>query len=996
VLLLNIMKAYFQNKYDQGVYRVRPIFNITIETLYTLSINKIEFCRHALTIHKTISGVNHDAYNLPRKSYILDYLAIFSEFTSLEELNELIQNEIFEPPNTGICAVLQPYWCGNNSSLYPTLGSYGVGYIRVYSQGTAKDGLYFADKWTGAVRKLPVDAAVLTKLDECKLFTETPHCLNEEQLAEIKSVEIHDKPYSRYDSSGGKSIWQEMAHERALVLNYGQHLTEEALSCRGDIAKPTAYLTILANDVSLEMGANYKVDANMPLLLQLLPEDRRDAMSALYLTAERINAHALEAQQIDLNKLFMLKQTVISNYVSLMGLDGIAQLRSRLAGTVLSLERYCDNLPTLPPAMLEPLTSYYQSHQTLIKENQDEANAWNMVLMTLSTLLNMYGHKGDTFIQELLQLSDNRTPSDCSNALARALLKHFLHQMQLHNELQELTVNIDEINVQTLFNRIPHDKFTKLVNAYSSMHESPYKAVFLHLFKLDLTGGSIEKFFNEINQDDPLGKILALHNQSIRNQLRAQNIDPISALNYKKTIEYIVFPDVDYASNHMNSLVVLWSYATPLKKAVTEEISKLKSVEAVAGIQKNTTLINQLNSISNSIKTLEDLIQKNKKSESLHQPHILASILTTEENISLLKKIERNLNALKKNTALLSPQFKEFSNHFIENFPQGLSMKGDGSATKKYNLPHYFRVEQWSKESPMTFFLGDEVGCCLSTDGEAFPAMVERRLDDAVLFHVAIDQATGKPVALIWLYLAETTQGRVSLVANFFEVQAKYAQNEHLRLALLQILLSFTHQYCLDNPHIAGFYMNPLSYGWNLNDLNSYCIETLDIVDKLGGPFVPDVNLDKPDNDSEQKFKIKTYTKDLYYLASLCNETKQFHLFSPDILENTFVKGVCCLTSMIETWIKQSMPESLEKIQIEITQKHPVELAPFFNLPLEENEGLKARIKGVYEKIKEEKYRSKVKTAVLYLREQGFLALKTEVESHLESSSIIENTSRSI
>ncbi len=153
--------------------------------------------------------------------------------------------------------------------------------------------------------------------------------------------------------------------------------------------------------------------------------------------------------------------------------------------------------------------------------------------------------------------------------------------------------------------------------------------------------------------------------------------------------------------------------------------------------------------------------------------------------------------------------------------------------------------------------------------------MVQRRMDDAMLFHVAIHEETNQPIALIWLYLAETQAGKIVLIANFFEVNARYAHDEITRKSLLNGLLAFTNQYLEANPNIAGFYMNQLTYGWNVGDLNQYPKGKLKLKDKLGGAFDVDGICDS-DTDSME------FTKSQYYLASLGR--KRFHVFKPEIL----------------------------------------------------------------------------------------------------------------
>ena len=87
--------------------------------------------------------------------------------------------------------------------------------------------------------------------------------------------------------------------------------------------------------------------------------------------------------------------------------------------------------------------------------------------------------------------------------------------------------------------------------------------------------------------------------------------------------------------------------------------------------------------------------------------------------------------------------------------------------------------------------MGNEVSCCLGLGSPQFQAMVQRILDDAMLFHVAINEKTEKAAALIWLYFAECDDGSIALVANFFEIKKSYACNPAVKEGLLKGLLEF-------------------------------------------------------------------------------------------------------------------------------------------------------------------------------------------------------------
>lgn len=214
--------------------------------------------------------------------------------------------------------------------------------------------------------------------------------------------------------------------------------------------------------------------------------------------------------------------------------------------------------------------------------------------------------------------------------------------------------------------------------------------------------------------------------------------------------------------------------------------------------------------------------------------------------------------------------------------------------------------------------------------------MVQRRMDDAMLFHVAIDQITGRPAALIWLYLAETADKDIVLIANFFEVNTKYALNDSLRLALLNALLLFTQKYCEANPNIKGFYMNQLSYGWNIKDIRHYPLTELVIADKLGGPFIPDIDAEQIDmEDLDTCKQIQELTKQKYYLVSL--NQNQFHKFDSAILASDIKPEMIDKDMLIQNavFLIAKYETKLDKVMQLIIDKHRLELAPFYQAPLE-------------------------------------------------------------
>lgn len=715
----------------------------------------------------------------------------------------------------------------------------------------------------------------------------------------------------------------------------------------------SVYIKILGNDLALvhkERLSDYV--GNVPIFMHLLPTITRDAFYELYTTASRINSNAADAHRINLPVYFMTKQTVISNLIHLMDVDGVALLRKKLAGTLLSFMRFCDNLPKLlPPASLDAFVFYYETYRSLITSDQQEAQAWSNLLLMLHLFSHMKDEDDESYFSENIVLDIAHKPSEVLFVWGKIILSSIFYNEDSDSE--EVSIDIDRLVRMVSFEHLP-----KFVMAFARLQDEVDVKIYQQLLICDLTGESVDDFLHNLMQDNELGVGLAHHNKAIRDALLSHHILPDSALDYKKTDEIILIADGADSSNYPNSLLVLWSYAKKLVVLAEREQAKLNLLLDDKGL----VLSNVLGKIIASVLELQ--------AQTIETIHTTTRRLSTEQSSQLFAKIMKNLTLLKNSKADFSAEFGEFSDHYSQQYAVCSNLKASRSAVKKPSTPYYFRIEQWSKNHPMTFFLGDDVGCCLSTTGAQFRAMLYRRIDDAMLFHVAIDLKTGKPAALIWLYLADTRQGTVTLIANFFEVNAKYAENNQLRMALLQSLLSFTHQYCLDNPNIDGFYMAPLTYGWNITDLESYPRMKLRLSDKVGEGFTDD-------------YLSREVTINTYHLPSLCSENDTFHRFDPTILEQTKVSGCYQLRKLLSDWVNELMPNTPEQIQTIIVEKHPLELIPFFSTPLEDDAELKLIIQTFYEHYME-KSACPIKSEASLLVKFGQFSPKETVVNHDE------------
>ena len=393
-------------------------------------------------------------------------------------------------------------------------------------------------------------------------------------------------------------------------------------------------------------------------------------------------------------------------------------------------------------------------------------------------------------------------------------------------------------------------------------------------------------------------------NEAVHQALSAQGKKIDGMINYKEKMIFSVAKDsASYRLEDSGSpYALLWGYLKNLDDAILAYLprgasagAESQSVPVVAGttgqritaleasgagiasdiesIRKRLVAINRrcdglgLLQCVNKIKAKIDEMKRNVAKASQGYEDIRC--LENDVNKALVKKISGLLNAIYKGCYDIQLRDTDAGSRVLEFAEHARSaialLQQPAEFSHVGSIGSRFRVVQWDKGDVGTFSLGEDVGCCLAQGSSQFGAMVYRRSDDACLFHVVVDEQREKPAAFIWLYLAEDSGGKVVLVANFFEVHARYGTDEALRKTLLNHLLLFTHNYCESNG--LEFYMMPLRYGFNAPDLDAYPKVKMELKRKVGA-FL-----------SEYSWRCG----DDYYLGSL--DAKEFHLFDPAILE---------------------------------------------------------------------------------------------------------------
>jgi len=290
-----------------------------------------------------------------------------------------------------------------------------------------------------------------------------------------------------------------------------------------------------------------------------------------------------------------------------------------------------------------------------------------------------------------------------------------------------------------------------------------------------------------------------LHNKKIRDDLKSFGIDIEKAFNYKHEERFESGGKLGEIDSH--SLVKAFSSDITQLKASLE---KYKQSSEAAQDTKNA-----VGKVSKILKLLSDFQRKtlrNGTSDFLQK-------MKTSDNFHQLEEIHKLLKDTL--TSLTDKSSIEFATHLLDRIGLIKNMLSAQTMNQVKLLPKKsFCIKVLDKNAEDTFLLGKYVGCCLAPEGGQFPAMVQRRMDDAMFMHVVIDESTQKPIALAWLFFAQDRDNprKVYVVANFVEITAKYGNIASYRDEIIQNLIDYIGKYAKEIG-AEGFLMNRLSYG---------------------------------------------------------------------------------------------------------------------------------------------------------------------------------------
>lgn len=377
---------------------------------------------------------------------------------------------------------------------------------------------------------------------------------------------------------------------------------------------------------------------------------------------------------------------------------------------------------------------------------------------------------------------------------------------------KQLNVSQNKLITSTIFS---FKQISALAYARSN-HQCKYMLIFDYLINAHYAGLNVDQLLHDKNQINNTGKQIALNNEINRAALIARGLNLEMLFNYSDKQAFSVYGKKIKLCNEMT--ISIWQILNELKTQL-DSFLKIPDFDIIFKVECQIIQLAQT-----KIESYIAQINKKLKDQILDETNL--AMLTFMQNDANIKLLTNTLQPKLKNIstivqpALLWTSAWKLIQKNIQNLVEQITnlntllveFNSNNNKECAWKNSRHFNVELWDKTKPLTFFLGNHLGCCLSTDGNQFPAIIQRIIDDALLIMTVIDQASKEAVAGMWLYIAkDKLDDKNYLVANFTEMRSAIARKPLLRDAILAEMLAFAHEYAKKNKLI--FVLAKLNYG---------------------------------------------------------------------------------------------------------------------------------------------------------------------------------------
>jgi hypothetical protein len=474
-------------------------------------------------------------------------------------------------------------------------------------------------------------------------------------------------------------------------------------------------------------------------------------------------------------------------------------LFQQLSTSVIPLHHFLNSLMTISHSRLSYLALYLIGKLDSI--HVTTANHIATILDYLSIIFSdNFNHDELKYIySELLLLYGNYNLTD-------KVYLDKLHMLIQNSFFKEIGLPSDLNNQDFIYS---NKQLCQLRFAKENNRHNDYIPIFITLVKRHCLGESISTFLHDVGQMDPEGKMIAEHNIVTQKMLSKAGINIATLLNYPYQHSFYVCGQKLNA--YYETVIATWKLI----------INLLESLLFFKHSQSNNN-IELLNVVIKKIENLTNQINKKVLGKQVTIFDVeLIQFISNSQNMSLMNTVSSVLSHLLQSleTHELSklPTWSSISQTATDliNKINQLKLLIDESINTNHaawRKPRRFTVKVWDKTDARTFFLGDELGCCLATTGNEFPSIIQRIIDDGMAMVMVIDDQINEAVAGMWLYCAEEVNTSTAyLVANFTEMRAAIAKIDSLRNAIIIEMLKFTNGFA--QAINAKFVMSSLEYG---------------------------------------------------------------------------------------------------------------------------------------------------------------------------------------
>jgi hypothetical protein len=399
---------------------------------------------------------------------------------------------------------------------------------------------------------------------------------------------------------------------------------------------------------------------------------------------------------------------------------------------------------------------------------------------------------------EILGRSKGREFKELKLELNKKFLEKLAEKLGIKAEISEQDVKEWKIkyvsNLLSHKERLESEEDLKLFN-------SLLKSVF---------EGKFEDFISNPDQEDEIGREIALHNKRVEEEFKRREIDWENWLNFKGVEKMTV-----------------GTKKKQEREALFEQFeSRLKDwLEKVDPRSKGT-----LN------KDIEQLRQKKKEFDplkiNLSDPHWQEKLFPNySKALDYLKKKYPGFE--------ISTEAQEAFSHLVETIKLLGEKEKKEEAEKKE-----FIVKLWDRDLRKELFQGNETDCCIAVGVKGTPPSDIATLYPETIFQYLIDKGinvaeivdpdTGEVVVQTWLFVTLDENKKPVLIADNFEVNKKYPVGTNVNRGIREAMFEFLKRYA-EACNIEKVGLGKVGS----NDVETGDLETLKLppIKKLGGYF---------------------------------------------------------------------------------------------------------------------------------------------------------------